>query len=100
MKAVRNDQVIAEAKQEDLIYIEGRWYFPPDSVKGDYLRVSDTPYNCPWKGDCQYFDVGNGADWGKDSAFSYPTPKPSAIETVHKDFSNFIAFWRDVQVVD
>lgn len=100
MKATWNNKVIAEADREDLIYIEQNWYFPPDSVNKDFLRASDTPYTCPWKGDCQYFDVGEGAQWSKDSAFSYPVPKPSAIETVHKDFSNYVAFWRDVQVTE
>jgi uncharacterized protein (DUF427 family) len=100
MQAIWKGKVIAEAKKEDLIYIEQKWYFPPDAVKQDMLRASDTPYNCPWKGDCQYFDVGEGAEWSRDSAFSYPLPLPSAIETVQKDFSNFIAFWRDVEVVD
>ena len=33
MKAVLGDTVIAEAPKEDLISIEGNWYFPPSSVK-------------------------------------------------------------------
>lgn len=98
MKAMWNDKVIAEADKDDLIYIEGNWYFPPDAVNQDYLRKSDTPYTCPWKGECQYFDVGIDDIWSADSAFCYPDPKPSAIETVHKDFANYIAFWRDVTV--
>ncbi|HUD05759.1 MAG TPA: DUF427 domain-containing protein [Candidatus Saccharimonadales bacterium] len=98
MKAVLNDTVIAEAPKEDLIYIEGNWYFPPSSIKQEFLRKSDTPYTCPWKGECQYFDVGNGDNWAKDSAFSYPEPLPRAIEIVKKDFSNYVAFWRDVAV--
>lgn len=100
MKAIWNNQIIAEADQEDLIYIEGHWYFPPQTVNKELLRVSSTPYNCPWKGDCQYYDVGVGANWSKDSAWSYPTPLQSAIETVGKDFSGFVAFWRDVVVTE
>ena len=100
MKAIWNDQVIAEADRADLIYIEQNWYFPPASIKENYLRKSDTPYTCPWKGECQYFDVGEGDNWGKDAAWSYPEPKPSAIETVKKDFSNYVAFWRDVTVTE
>jgi len=100
MKAIWNDQIIAEADKGELIYIEQNWYFPPASVKQEYLRKSDTPYTCPWKGVCQYFDVGAGDSWSKDSAWSYPEPKPSAIETVKKDFSNYVAFWRDVQVTE
>jgi len=100
MKAVWNDTVVAEADKDDLIYIEGNWYFPPSSVKQEYLKKSDTPYTCPWKGVCQYFDVGEGENRSKDSAFSYPEPKPSAIDVVKKDFSNYVAFWQDIKVTD
>lgn len=98
MKATWNGIIIAEASKEDLIYIEQNWYFPPASVKKDFLRKSPTPYTCPWKGICQYFDVGQGENWSKDNAWSYPEPKPTAISIVKKDFSNYVAFWRDVKV--
>lgn len=52
MKAIWNDIVIAEADKPELIYIEQNWYFPPASVKSEYLQKSDTPYTCPWKGVC------------------------------------------------
>ncbi len=100
MKAVWNGQVIAEADKDDLIYIEQNWYFPPSSVKQEYLRKSPTPYTCPWKGECQYFDVGEDDNWSHDNAWSYPNPLPTAIERVHADFSSYVAFWRDVQVVE
>ncbi|HEY1063880.1 MAG TPA: DUF427 domain-containing protein [Candidatus Saccharimonadales bacterium] len=98
MQAVWNGQIIAEADKDDLIYIEQNWYFPPESVQQDFLRKSPTPYTCPWKGECQYFDVGQGDDWSHDNAWSYPNPLPTAFDRVHKDFSNYIAFWRDVEV--
>lgn len=98
MKAIWNGKVIAEADKDDLIYIEQNWYFPPASVHQDFLRKSDTPYTCPWKGECRYFDVGEGDTWSKDSAWTYPEPKPSAIDIVKKDFSGYVAFWRDVTV--
>lgn len=98
MKAVWNDIVIAEAPKEALIFIENNWYFPPASVKQEYLRKSETPYTCPWKGVCQYFDVGEGDNWSLDNAWSYPAPKPSAIEKVKQNFSDYVAFWRDVVV--
>ncbi|HYH75274.1 MAG TPA: DUF427 domain-containing protein [Candidatus Saccharimonadales bacterium] len=100
MKAIWNDTVIAEAPKEDMIYIERNWYFPPASVKQEYLTKSDTPYTCPWKGVCQYFNVGEGGDVSEDAAWSYPEPLPSAITTVKKDFSNYVAFWRDVAVAE
>ena len=100
MKAIWNNKVIAEADKERLIYIEGNWYFPPDLVKQEYLSKSPTPYTCPWKGECQYFNVGEGGTVSQDNAWSYPNPKPSAIGIVKKDFSNYIAFWRDVKVTE
>jgi uncharacterized protein (DUF427 family) len=100
MKAMWNGMVIAEAPQEDLIFIERNWYFPPSSLKQEFFRKSDTPYTCPWKGVCQYFDVGQGDKWSKDNAWSYPEPLESAIKTVKKDFSNYVAFWRDVTVTE
>ena len=100
MKAIWNGQVIAQADKDELIYIEQNWYFPPASVNQAFLRESPTPYTCPWKGECQYYDVGEGEQWSHDSAWSYPDPKPTAIERVHKDFSGFVAFWRDVTVTD
>jgi uncharacterized protein (DUF427 family) len=100
MKAVLNDTVIAEAPEDDLISIEGNWYFPPQSVNADLLVKSDTPYTCPWKGECQYFSVVSGDGLLQDRAWSYPDPYPTAFERVGKDFSNYVAFWKDVQVVD
>ena len=100
MKAVLNDTVIAEAPKSELIHIEGNWYFPPASVKSDLLEHSATPYTCPWKGEAQYFSVKNGEALLQDRAWSYPTPYPSSFDRVGKDYSNYVAFWKDVQVLD
>jgi uncharacterized protein (DUF427 family) len=103
MKALLGDTVIAEASKDDLISIEGNWYFPPSSVNSEYLVESATPYTCPWKGECQYFSVKDpsaGDSLLQDRAWSYPTPYPTGIERVGKDFSNYVAFWKEVKVVD
>ncbi len=98
MKAVWNEQIIAEAPREELIYIEGNWYFPPSCIKAEFLVKTDTPYTCPWKGVCQYFNVTDGLKSSEDNAWSYPEPYDGAIERVKKDFANYVAFWRDVYV--
>ena len=100
MKAVLNGAVLAEAPKEDLISIEGNWYFPPSSVKMDLLEKAPTAYTCPWKGECQYFSVKDGDTVLQDRAFSYPTPHASAFDRVGKDFSNYVAFWKEVQVTE
>ena len=99
MKAVVGDTVIAEADKDDLISIEGNWYFPPASVKQEFLSKSPTPYTCPWKGECQYFTVEVDGQKLQDRAWSYPTPYPTAFDRVGKDFSNYVAFWKEVEVV-
>jgi uncharacterized protein (DUF427 family) len=100
MKAVLGGNVIAEAPKEDLIAIEGNWYFPPESVNAELLEKSPTPYTCPWKGECQYFNVKDGDASLQDRAWTYPNPYPTAFDRVGKDFSNYVAFWKEVQVTD
>ena len=100
MKAVIGDTVIAEAPQEDLIKIEGNWYFPPSSVNSELLVECASPYNCLWKCDFVYFSVKNGDTVLQDRAWSYPTPYPTAFDRVGKDFSNYVAFWKEVSVVE
>ncbi len=98
MKATLNGTVLAEAPQSELIKIEGNWYFPPESVNLDLLVASATPYTCPWKGKSQYFSVRDGEVVLQDRAFSYPTPSAASFDRVGQDFSNYVAFWKDVHV--
>ncbi|MFD3446823.1 DUF427 domain-containing protein [Microbacteriaceae bacterium 4G12] len=100
MKAVLGDTILAEAPREDLIRIEGNWYFPPASVKSELLEKSDTPYRCPWKGDCQYFSLRDGDALLQDRAWSYPNPLPSSFDRVGKDYSNYVAFWKEAEIVE
>jgi uncharacterized protein (DUF427 family) len=96
--ATLNGTVIAQADEADLLHIEGNVYFPPSSVKSEYLVESATPYTCPWKGECQYFSVKDGDTLLQDRAWSYPHPYPTAFDRVGKDFSDYVAFWKEVQV--
>lgn len=98
MKAVLAGTTIAEAPENELISIEGNWYFPPASVTEGVLVESPTPYTCPWKGVCQYYSVQAGGQLHADQAWAYPTPYPSAFERVGKDFSGYVAFAPGVEV--
>ncbi|MBX0299307.1 DUF427 domain-containing protein [Cryobacterium sp. 1639] len=100
MKAVLNGTVVAEAPENDLIKIEGNWYFPPSSIKDEFFAPTDTAYTCSWKGACQYFTVTDGVSSVVDGAFSYPTPTPSSFDRVGKDYSGYVAFWKDLKVID
>ena len=98
MKAVVDGTVIAEAPKEDLIKIEGNWYFPPASVGSDRLEPSPTPYTCPWKGPCQYFDVVVDGKRLPDLAWAYPHLIDGAVQRVGKDFTDYVAFAPAVRV--
>jgi len=100
MKATVAGAVIAEAPQEDLIKIEGNWYFPPESVVSSLLEESPTPYTCPWKGPCQYFTVNVDGQSLPDRAWTYRNLYDGAVQRVGQDFTNYVAFWKEVQVTE
>ncbi len=95
-KAIWNNQLLAES--DATIYIEGNHYFPPQSVKKEFLTPSDTHTTCFWKGQASYYNVVVSGQTNPDAAWYYPTPMPNAIKTVGKDFTNYIAFWHGVEV--
>ena len=90
-RAIWNGTVIAETDKHELV--EGNVYFPPDSVKREFLKSSDTHTVCPWKGTASYYTVAVDGVEGKDAAWYYPDPKPAAAE-----IKDHIAFWRGVKV--
>ncbi len=98
MKAVWNGAVVAEADQKDLIRIEGNWYFPPESIKREYYTDNDLHTECFWKGIASYYDVIVGGEANEGAAWYYPEPKDSSIDRVGRDFTNYVAFWRGIEV--
>ncbi len=98
MRAMVDGSVIAEAPEDELVRIEGNWYFPPSAVAPGALTESDTAYHCPWKGDAQYWDVLTPGGRQSDGAWSYPVLKPSAVERVGRDFAGYVAFSPGVTV--
>ena len=50
MKAVLGDTVIAEAPKEDLISIEGNWYFPPVERQRGVPAEEQHPVHLPVEG--------------------------------------------------
>jgi uncharacterized protein (DUF427 family) len=100
MKAIWKNKVIAEAPTDELIRIEGNWYFPPESLKKEYFKDSDHHTTCHWKGEASYYDVDVDGGINSYGAWYYPHPKEGSIERVKKDFTNFVAFWNGIEIVE
>lgn len=100
MKAIWNDQVIAEAPNDELIKIEGNWYFPPERIKRDFFAPSDHYTECFWKGTARYYDVEVGGHVNDGAAWYYPQPMAGSVERVGRDFKDYVAFWRGVEVAE
>lgn len=98
MKAQWNSMVIAEAPREKLIFIEGNWYFPPDSIKQEFFEPNKQHTNCFWKGEASYYTITVNGSVNEGGAWYYPKPMQGAIDKVGADFSNYVAFWRGVVV--
>jgi uncharacterized protein (DUF427 family) len=90
-RAIWNGTVIAESDR--CVVVEGNKYFPPEAVKREYLRDSDTHSVCPWKGTASYYDVVVNGETNKDAAWYYPETKAAA-----DNVKGHIAFWKGVVV--
>ncbi len=93
MKAVWNGTIVAESDATRVI--EGNHYFPPDSVKREFLKDSQRTSVCPWKGEASYYTLEVDGTQIEDAAWHYPTPKEAAAE-----IRNYVAFWRGVDVTE
>ena len=91
MKAIWNGTVVAESDATRMV--EGNHYFPPDSVKREYLKDSGTTSTCPWKGEASYYSLEVDGEKNEDAAWYYRAPKDAAAE-----IKDHVAFWRGVEV--
>ena len=91
-KAVWNGTVIAES--DHTIKVEGNDYFPPSSVRREYLAESQTHTTCHWKGLASYYDIVVDGKVNRDGAWYYPSPSQAAAQ-----IKDYVAFWHGVKVV-
>ena len=92
IKATADGTLLAEASANEVVVIEGNHYFPQAALTIGVLRPSTKPYVCPWKGHAEYFDVTTPTHTLPDAAWTYPSPKHTAITQVGHDFTGYIAF--------
>jgi uncharacterized protein (DUF427 family) len=91
MKAEWNGEILAES--DSTVVVEGNHYFPPDSVRREYLKRTSKTTGCPWKGTAHYYHVVVAGTENRDAAWCYPDPNEAAAE-----IRDHVAFWRGVSV--
>ena len=103
-QATWNGQVVAEADESETLIIETNVYFPPSAKKEEFFKDSDGTSECPWKGHANYYNLEVNGETNENAAWYYAEPKAGSPEIVagenggRGDFSNFVAFWRGVEV--
>lgn len=93
MKAIWNNQVIAES--DSTMVIEGNHYFPSESIKQEFFKLSDQHSTCPWKGQASYYTLEVDGKENKDAAWYYENPSELA-----KGIKDHVAFWKGVEIVE
>lgn len=91
MKAIWNNEIIAES--DDTVVVEGNHYFPPNTIKKEFFKESETHTVCPWKGTASYYTVEVNGKENKDAAWYYPETSELA-----KNIRGYVAFWNGVKV--
>ena len=91
MKAIWNDQVIAES--DNTVVVEDNHYFPEESLNKDFFVDSDHESTCWWKGVAKYKSIKVGEDVNTDAVWYYAEPKDEA-----KQIKGHYAFWKGVKI--
>ena len=90
-RATWNGAVIAESDEYEVV--EGNVYFPPHTVRREFLQESDTHTVCGWKGTASYYDVVVDGKANAGAAWYYPEPMDAAA-----NIRDHVAFWKGVDV--
>ena len=67
-KATWENEVLAESDR--CVEVEGNQYFPPNAIRQEFFRPSETHTVCPWKGTASYYDVEVNGKQNRDAAWS------------------------------
>lgn len=81
------------SESDDLVNIEGNYYFPIESVNKELLKDSKTESFCLWKGTANYYSLDVDGKENADAVWYYAEPKDAA-----KAIKGRVAFWKGVVV--
>ncbi|MCI0356532.1 MAG: DUF427 domain-containing protein [Acidobacteria bacterium] len=90
-RAICEGVVLAEAAH--CVAVGGLHYFPPDSLRTEFLRPSTTYTLCSKMGPASYFHLEVNGKRIRDAAWFYPTPREDGY-----GIKDYVAFGRSVHV--
>ncbi|ARS34000.1 DUF427 domain-containing protein [Pontibacter actiniarum] len=93
MKAIWNNVVVADS--DDTIEVNGEQYFPPNTVKHDYLERSNAQPVGHQQNHPTYYHVQVNGRVELDAAWSYSEPPEG-----NSDIRGYFAFGRGVTLKD
>lgn len=91
VRAIWNGVVLAES--ERTLVVESNHYFPPESLRREYLSESRRRSVCPWKGIASYYTIEVDGSRNEGAAWTYPKPTPLA-----RRIKDHVAFCQGVEV--
>lgn len=72
-----NTSIAIGNENETVRVFEGNWYFAPEAVSMDHLRVTERTYTCPYKGVCFWIDLeAEDGTRTQNIGWVYRNPKP------------------------
>jgi uncharacterized protein (DUF427 family) len=75
LKERKNDTILASGEEDQTVReFEGNWYFAPETVRLDHLKVTDRTYRCPYKGICYWIDLDAPDAKAKNIGWVYRDP--------------------------
>jgi uncharacterized protein (DUF427 family) len=93
MKATWQGHVIAESDRT--IELDGYRYFPPASVRMEFLEAAprtEADHRCPHG--VRFFNLSDGTHSSGRAAWAYEAPRPSYAHVDH-----WFGFWNDVRIL-
>jgi uncharacterized protein (DUF427 family) len=92
MRATWNGHVVADSDRT--IELDGYRYFPPASVRMQFLQVAPRTAaddRCPHS--VQFYNLSDGTRSSERAAWAYQAPRPSYAHVAH-----WVGFWNDVEL--
>jgi uncharacterized protein (DUF427 family) len=91
--AMWQNEVLAKCEKKKCIELDGNIYFPPESVKFEFLSESDKKTVCNWKGEASHYNITVNKKVNGDAALVYKSPKPEASK-----IKGMIVFFKGVTI--